>query len=171
MRAWLDDRSTQEKIILVVGASVVFGAAYFLFLLEPLMQSNERLALRVQAERRLHTHLTEVNREVQSVGAPGQMTIPSPVAPGALVSVVTATAQTAGIQPYTRRMTPLGPDALSVFFEAAPFTDLTTWLLRLRNDHGIDVEQAAISANAVAGLVDAQLSLRNRGAALPPRPQ
>lgn len=163
MRAWLDERSTQEKAILALGAAVVFGALYFLFLLEPLMESNAQLAVRVQGERSLHAHLLEVQGEVRGLGGSGRTPIPAPVAPGALVSVLTETAQAAGVQRYTRRMTPLGPDALTLVIEAAPFTELAAWLVQLRNQHGIDIEQAAIAASATVGLVDAQLTLRTRG--------
>lgn len=164
MRAWLEERSSQERMILLLGALVLGGALHFLFLLEPLMQGNAALRTRIAAESDLKAHLEQVAGEVRALGPVAPAAAPAGAAPRSLVTVLTSTAQAAGVQPYTRRMTPIGPQALSVFVEAVPFTVLAPWLVELAAQHGVAVEQAAVTASAAgSGLVDAQLTLRAQG--------
>lgn len=158
MRAWFDERSRQEQIVLALGAFIALAAFYFVLLIEPLMNANARYATRLKAEQALHAHLQQVQQEATALRA-RQTSAVSSVPPGALMSLLTTTAEAGGVQANTRRVTPLGPNAVSIVVEALPFTTLTTWLIGLRSEHGVEIEQAAITAGTVGGTVDAELSL------------
>ena len=80
-----------------------------------------------------------------------------------LLSVVNTTAAQAGTRELTRRINPLGPRAVSLFIDDVPFTDLARWLTTLDSGHGVEVERAVLDATR-PGLVDAQVTLRARGA-------
>ena len=143
MRNWFNERSRQEQIVLALGACIVLAALYFVVLIEPLMNANDRYATRLKAEQVLHAHLHQVQREATALRA-RQLSAAS-VPPGALMSLLTTTAEASGVQANTRRVTPLGADAVSIVVEALPFTTLTTWLVGLRSEHGVEIEQAAIT--------------------------
>lgn len=161
MRAWFDARSASEKILLSLGVVTVAGALYFLLLVDPLSQANTRLATRVGAARDLQTHLTQLAAEVRVLGGRAQARVTLPVG-ASLLSVVTTSAHLAGVQDHTQKMAPVGANALSVYLDDMPYTQLAEWLVKLDEQHGIEVERATIEALPVSGVVRADLTLRAR---------
>lgn len=161
MRAWFDARSASEKILLGLGAMTVGGALYFLLLIDPLSQANARLATRVGAARDLQTHLSQVAAEVQGLGGGAKARASLP-AGASLLSVVTTNAHVSGVQDHTKKMAPVGANALSLYLDDMPYTQLADWLVKLDEQQGIEVERATIEALPVSGTVRADLTLRAR---------
>jgi general secretion pathway protein M len=158
MRSWWSERTSSERRVLALGGLVLMGAVYFLFLIEPLHDACQRSAVRLQAERELAAHLATVAAEAAALG--GARALPWGLSPGAsLLAVVTETARASGVQARTRRMTPVGARALSLFVEDIPFGQLAGWLASLESTHGILAESLSLEAGAHAGLVDAELTL------------
>ena len=163
--AWLAGRTRAELTLGAVAAVVIFGALYFVYVIEPLQEANGRLRHRVEAQIHLREHLLAMRDEVARLQGISSTT-PLGVAVGeSLLSVVTSTARDAGIQGYATRMTAMSSDLLSLLLEDIPFTALTTWLLALEHDHGVAVERINIDASAIPGVVNAQtvLTVRRRG--------
>jgi general secretion pathway protein M len=162
MRAWFESRTESEKILLALGALVVVGALYFLLVIDPLSQANARLATRVGAARELEAHLTQLAAEVKTLGGGGakaRATLP----PGAsLLNVVTTSAHAAGVQEHTKKMAPVGANALSLYLDDMPFAQLASWLVNLDEKQGIEVERATIEALPAVGTVRADLTLKAR---------
>lgn len=161
MRAWFESRNESEKRLLVLGTLVVVGALYFLLLVDPMRQANARLATRLGAAQELEAHLTTLADEMKSLGggARHRATLP----PGAsLLNVVTTSAHAAGVQEHTKKMAPVGANALSLYLDDMPFAELAAWLVNLDEQQGIEVERATIEALPVAGTVRADLTLKAR---------
>ena len=76
-----------------------------------------------------------------------------------LLTSVSRAAQGVDIKPS--RMQPEGSDAVSVWFEAVPFTRLMLWLERLESSQGIVVRQISIDRQDQPGQVSARIVLRN----------
>lgn len=75
-----------------------------------------------------------------------------------LLSSVSKSARSVGINPS--RLQPEGGEAVSVWFDAVPFTKLMLWLERLESDQGIVVQQITIDRRDLPGQVSARLVLR-----------
>lgn len=76
-----------------------------------------------------------------------------------LLTAVSRAAQGVDIKPS--RMQPEGSDAVSVWFEAVPFTRLMLWLERLESSQGIVVRQISVDRRDEPGQVAARVVLRN----------
>ena len=75
-----------------------------------------------------------------------------------LITAVSRTARSVGVSPS--RMQPEGDGAVSVWFEAVPFTQLMRWLERLDTDQGIAVRQISMDRQDAPGQVSARIVLR-----------
>ncbi len=162
MRAWFESRNESEKRLLTLAALVVAGALYFLLVIDPMSQANVRLATRLSAAQELQAHLSKLADEMKSLGGAAskqRTTLP----PGAsLLNVVTTSAHAAGVQQHTKKMAPVGANALSLYLDDMPFNELAQWLVNLDQQQGIEVERATIEALPVIGTVRADLTLKAR---------
>ncbi|MCC6710004.1 MAG: type II secretion system protein M [Gammaproteobacteria bacterium] len=162
MRAWFESRNESEKRLLTLAALVVAGALYFLLVIDPMSQANARLATRLSAAQELQAHLSKLADEMKSLGGAAskqRTTLP----PGAsLLNVVTTSAHAAGVQQHTKKMAPVGANALSLYLDDMPFNELAQWLVNLDQQQGIEVERATIEALPVIGTVRADLTLKAR---------
>jgi len=162
MRAWFESRNESEKRLLTLAALVVAGALYFLLVIDPMSQANARLATRLGAAQELQAHLSKLADEMKSLGGAAskqRTTLP----PGAsLLDVVTTSAHAAGVQQHTKKMAPVGANALSLYLDDMPFNELAQWLVNLDQQQGIEVERATIEALPVIGTVRADLTLKAR---------
>ena len=162
MRAWFVSRSDSEKVLLSVGAITVIGALYFLLIVDPLSQANARLTTRVGAARELQAHLKELASEVKVLGGSAGKVRATLPAGASLLTVVTTSAHVSGVQTHTKKMAPVGANALSLYLDDMPYTQLADWLIKLDEQQGIEVERATIEALPVIGTVRADLTLRAR---------
>ena len=161
MGDWFESRNDSEKILLSVGALVVAGALYFLLLIDPLSQANARLTTRVSAAQELAAHLIALAEEVKNLGGGAQQRTTLP--PGAsLLNVVTTSAHASGVQQHTKKMAPVGANALALYLDDMPFAQLASWLVSLDEQQGIEVERATVEALPVVGTVRAELTLKAR---------
>ena len=162
MRAWLENRTRSEQILLACGALTVLAALYFLLLIDPLTQANARLATRVGAARELEQHLQQLAQEVKTLGGGAQLRATLP-AGASLLAVVTTSAHGAGVQQHTKKMAPVGANAIALYLDEMPYTELAGWLVSLDEQQGVEVERATIEALPVTGTVRADLTLHARG--------
>ena len=126
------------------------------------VKANARLATRLSAAQELQAHLSKLADEMKSLGGAAskqRTTLP----PGAsLLNVVTTSAHAAGVQQHTKKMAPVGANALSLYLDDMPFNELAQWLVNLDQQQGIEVERATIEALPVIGTVRADLTLKAR---------
>lgn len=74
-----------------------------------------------------------------------------------LMATVTSTARESGLD--LQRFEPSGDDAIRVWLEDVPFTQVAAWLEGLNSNHGILIDQAAMDRRDTPGLVSVRLTL------------
>lgn len=74
-----------------------------------------------------------------------------------LMATVTSTAREAGLN--LQRFEPSGDDAIRVWLEDVPFTQVAGWLEGLNSNHGILIDQAAMDRRDTPGVVSVRLTL------------
>ena len=74
-----------------------------------------------------------------------------------LMATVTSTAREAGLD--LQRFEPSGDDAIRVWLEDVPFTQVAAWLEGLSSNHGILIDQAAMDRRDTPGVVSVRLTL------------
>lgn len=74
-----------------------------------------------------------------------------------LMATVTSTAREAGLD--LQRFEPSGDEAIRVWLENVPFTEVATWLEGLNSEHGILIDQAALDRRDTPGIVSVRLTL------------
>ena len=163
MRTWFEQRTRSEQITLGVGAVVLLIALYFLAVIEPLTQANAQLLAQVTAAHALEQRLIELSQEIAVLHAHGGGG--ANFAPGAsLLSVLTTSAHDAGMQQYTKKVAPVGANAVSLVLDEVPFAPLAAWLIALDREQGVEVERISVAATSKGGVVSAQLTLKARSA-------
>lgn len=75
-----------------------------------------------------------------------------------MLTSVSRTAQAVGVNPS--RMQPEGTDAVSVWFDAVPFTSMMLWLERLESQQGIVVRQITLDGQDEPGQVSVRVIIR-----------
>lgn len=75
----------------------------------------------------------------------------------ALMSLVTRSAGEAGLS--LQRFEPSGDNAVRVWLEGAPFTDVAGWLEDLNARHGVQIDQASMDRQNDPGIVSVRLTL------------
>ena len=161
MREWWSSRSVSERRLLGVGMGVIACALYFVLVVEPLTAARTRAELRLAAATALGNELEALAAEAAALRQQGDPRTPwrgdQP-----LLAVINTSAIAADTQRATRRLTPLGADAVTVCLDDVEFAALASWLLDLDTRYGVAVERASLD-RVRPGVVDAQLTLRTRG--------
>jgi general secretion pathway protein M len=78
----------------------------------------------------------------------------------ALMSTVTSSANSAGIT--LQRFEPSGDDAIRLWLEDVPFSQLAAWLEGLTSEQGLLIDQASLDRSDKPGRVSARLTLKIR---------
>ncbi len=76
---------------------------------------------------------------------------------GSLLRTVTESAENSGLS--LQRFEPSGDDAMRIWVDDVPFTDLAQWLAHLQSEYGIGVDQVVVDRTDEPGLVDARITL------------
>ena len=77
---------------------------------------------------------------------------------GELLRTVTESANRSGMP--LQRFEPSGDQAMRIWLDKAPFTDLTQWLAHLQSEYGIRVDQASLDRTDDPGVVSVRLTLQ-----------
>jgi len=81
----------------------------------------------------------------------------TPVDGRALMALVTRSASESGLS--LQRFEPSGENAIRVWLEGAPFTEVANWLERLNTSHGVQIDQASMDRQNDPGIVSVRLTL------------
>lgn len=101
-----------------------------------------------------HQSLERLSSTGTSQGAAGADT---PADGRALMALVTRSASEAGLS--LQRFEPSGEDAIRVWLEGVPFTEVASWLERLNTGHGVRIDQASMDRQNDPGIVAVRLTL------------
>jgi general secretion pathway protein M len=73
------------------------------------------------------------------------------------MALVTRSASESGLS--LQRFEPSGENAIRVWLEGAPFTEVANWLERLNTSHGVQIDQASMYRQNDPGIVSVRLTL------------
>ncbi len=158
MMAWWQSLSARERGLVSIGTLAVLATLIFLLLLEPLQAKRARLAAQVAFEAQSLEDLRALSEEALALRADQQVTGALPTGQS-LLAVLNSTAQHEGIQNKIARVVPNGDAEASVTFDGVAFDTLVTWLVTLRAQLGIQITRLVVDKTAIAGEVDASLTL------------
>lgn len=158
MKEWLANLSPRDRAAL--GAGVVLVAVLLVWALvwDPFARDYERLGQVVSEQRELVAWMTGAVAEVHQLRAGGGATS-ARRGDGSLLALVDRTTKARGLASAVKRVQPEGADKVRVWFEAAEFDVLITWLGQLSTGEGIRVTSANIERLPTPGRVNARLAL------------
>ncbi len=148
-----------QQALMVLAIAVFLGILYF-GVWRPAVSYNEiALNSRENAEELL-AWLTANQQSLQALSggvSGGSTNVDKPRNGRALMALVTRSAGESGLS--LQRFEPSGEDAIRVWLEQVPFSEVSSWLEMLNIDHGVEIEQASIDRQSEPGLVSVRLTL------------
>lgn len=156
IRRRFDELEAREQLsILLLGGFLAIVIGY-LAIWSPIHKFSADSQLIHDRNLQLLSYLQSTENEARSAakGATGD----KQTSGRSLLTAASSTAQAIGIKPS--RLQPEGSAAVSVWFDAVPFTKLMLWLERLESTQGIFVRQISIDDRDETGQVSARLVLR-----------
>ncbi len=156
MRWWLS-REPRERRVLAVGGLALGAAALFLYVLEPLAQNAELLAVQTTAARASTARLRELAETARALRTRQANAVVFP--PGqSLLAVLNDSAASHQLQSALIRVVPNGESEASVTLEAAPYVNVAAWLVTLEQRFGVRAARAQIDSVGSPGVVNATLT-------------
>ncbi len=154
MRAWYDNLSERDRLIVKIGAAVVL-VLVILGTVLPLNRSISQARQRVTVKQGDLAFIQAAQPQLSAAGPTGS------VAGGEnLIVLIDSSARESGLGKSLSSSQPTGERGLRVRFERVAFDGLVAWLARLAQSHGVSVESAEIEFAGEVGLVNAGLVLR-----------
>jgi general secretion pathway protein M len=153
---WYGKLAPRDQRILRIGAVAVV-LIMLLWIVLPLHRNLTQAGERLRQQQQDLEWMRGVAPTLAAAG-PGQAAI----APGSesLVVTIDRTARESGLAKALTGSTPSGNGAMRVQFENADFNLLVGWLHRLNTQQGLLIEDATITGNGGAGLVNVSVLLR-----------
>ena len=155
--AWWLSRTEQERKFLAVGGAVVLVSLVYALLLAPAIEGRDSLRRSLPALRQQAAQLQTLAAEASSLAAN-----PAPQVPPMTADALNASMAQRGLKAGSLTMT---GEYAKVQFNAVSFANLVSWLDAQRRENRVQVQDAAFTALAAAGQVDATLTLRKASAA------
>lgn len=143
----------ERRALLGLGVFLLLTLIY-LIVWSPINTYVDSSRIDHERHRELLNYLQSTSDDARSAARSGSNRSSGPN----LISTVSGSARAVGVSPS--RMQPEGADAVSVWFEAVPFTQLMLWLERLDKESGVAVRQISIENQDAPGQVSARLVLR-----------
>lgn len=145
-------RTEQERKFLGVGGAVLGVALAYALLVGPALDGGAKLRRELPELRQQAAELQALAQEAAALN--GQATVaPPPMSRDSLAASMAA----AGLKEQSIALT---GEYAKVQLSGASFPALVNWLADLRRDGRITVQDAAITSQSTAGIVDASLTLR-----------
>lgn len=150
-RAFLQDRTPRERVLLALMAAVGLGAAAHALAWQPLSARREAILAGIAAHVAAERYLTEGGTVPQP--APARSALSDQPLPTRL----TQSAQTLGLT--VRRLDPAGEGAAEVKLDEAPFDLVMAWLIALERDQGLALRAFTLQRRPAPGVVAATVSV------------
>ena len=149
-----------QQALSVLAVAVLLGILYFGIWRPATDFHNDAVESRERATELLawleanRQSLERLSSASSSQGGAGSDT---PVDGRALMALVTRSASESGLS--LQRFEPSGENAIRVWLEGAPFTEVASWLERLSASHGVQIDQASMDRQNDPGIVSVRLTL------------
>lgn len=148
-----------QQALMVLAVAVFIGVLYFA-VWSPASSFHDRAVSGRENAAELLAWMEANEATIRRLGASGSEagTGSASVADGrALMALVTGSAREAGLS--LQRFEPSGENAIRVWLEDAPFSEVAAWLERLNSGNGVIVDQAAMDRGDKPGRVSVRLTL------------
>ncbi|KPQ01616.1 type II secretion system protein GspM [Marinobacter sp. HL-58] len=149
-----------QQALTVLAVAIFLGILYFAVWVPAASFHDEALD-----ERESSTELLawlEANRDslekLSGAGGQGSTSVDAPEDGRALMSLVTRSASEAGLS--LQRFEPSGDNAIRVWLDGVPFTEVASWLEQLNTGHGVQIDQASMDRRDDPGMVSVRLTLK-----------
>ncbi|MDL0433505.1 type II secretion system protein M [Marinobacter sp. TBZ242] len=149
-----------QQALTVLAIAVFLGILYFAVWAPAVNFHDEALSERERSAELLawlEANRESLDRLSGARGEQGGAPVSSPEDGRALMSLVTRTASEAGLS--LQRFEPSGNNAIRVWLEGAPFTEVASWLEQLNVGHGVQIDQASMDRQSDPGMVSVRLTL------------
>lgn len=154
--AWWLGRTDQERKFLVVGSGIVVVSLVYALLLAPAVEGRDTLSRSLPSLRQQAAQLQTLAAEAQGLAAN-----PAPQVPPMTREALLASMAQRGLVAGSVTMT---GEYAKVQFNGVSFANLAAWLDAQRRENRVQVQDAAFTALAALGQVDATLTLRQASA-------
>ncbi|MEQ6885071.1 type II secretion system protein M [Salicola sp. Rm-C-2C1-2] len=150
----LSNRDRRALQIMLVALAL---AILYLGIWRPIVEFRGEGYERMQQARERVAWVSAREQDLKRIAQKGESGQGASLGDADLLKTVTESADRSGLP--LQRFEPSGDDAMRLWLEAVPFTDLTQWLAHLQSKYGLAVDQASLDRTKKPGLVDARLTL------------
>lgn len=147
--------SQRERLIVLVGGSLLLITLFYIGLIEPVIKAHRNRVEALASSRAVATQL-EAAAAVVSSSQAGAITQGAGVS---LLAAVDQSTRSSALGKAPERLQPEGENEVKIWFEDVSFDNLSRWLAELHTAYGIKVQTMDVEIQDKPGAVDARLSL------------
>ncbi|MDI9245301.1 type II secretion system protein M [Marinobacter sp. CHS3-4] len=149
-----------QQALMVLAIAVFLGILYFAIWQPAASFHDQAISDRESAEQLLawmDTNKPALQRLAGGASGQSGSSVNKPEDARALMALVTRTAGDSGLA--LQRFEPSGDDAIRVWLDQVPFSQVAGWLEQLNIDNGVEIEQASMDRQDEPGMVSVRLTL------------
>ena len=155
IRQRIQELERKEKLAILALSVFLAFLMFFLVIWLPIYEYREKQRDSYQRSLDLLLYLQSTEEEARSVKVDGSKRMSGQT----LLTKVTRTAKTAGIQPS--RLQPEGNDSVSIWFDSVSYRELMLFLERLQLREAIYVIQLSIDKGNQSGIISSRVTVRS----------
>ena len=155
IRQRIQELERKEKLAILALSVFLALLTFFLVIWIPIYEYKEKQRDSYEKSLDLLLYLQSTEEEARSVKVEGAKRMSGQT----LLTKVTRTAKTAGIQPS--RLQPEGNDSVSIWFDSVSYRELMLFLERLQSREAIYVIQLSIDKGNQSGKISSRVTVRS----------
>ena len=152
----IQELERKEKLVILAASAFLAFLAFFLLVWVPIYDYREKQRNSYEKSLDLLLYLQSTEEEARAVGKKGGV---KQMSGQMLLTKVTRTAKTAGIQPT--RLQPEGNDSVSIWFDSVSYRELMLFFERLQTRETIYIIQLSIDKGNESGKVSSRVTVRS----------
>ena len=155
IRQRIQELERKEKLAILALSVFLALLTFFLVIWFPIYEYKEKQRDSYERSLDLLLYLQSTEEEARSVKVDGSKRMSGQT----LLTKVTRTAKTAGIQPS--RLQPEGNDSVSIWFDSVSYRELMLFLERLQSREAIYIIQLSIDKGNQSGKISSRVTVRS----------
>ena len=155
IRQRIQELERREKLAILALSVFLALLTFFLVIWFPIYEYKEKQRDSYERSLDLLLYLQSTEEEARSVKVDGSKRMSGQT----LLTKVTRTAKTAGIQPS--RLQPEGDDSVSIWFDSVSYRELMLFLERLESREAIYIIQLSIDKGNQSGKISSRVTVRS----------
>ena len=155
IRQRIQELERKEKLAILALSLFLALLTFFLVIWFPIYEYKEKRRDSYERSLDLLLYLQSTEEEARSVKVDGSKRMSGQT----LLTKVTRTAKTAGIQPS--RLQPEGNDSVSIWFDSVSYRELMLFLERLESREAIYIIQLSIDKGNQSGKISSRVTVRS----------